>query len=388
MTVTSRTDGVVGHPDRHDADGGGAHGWLREGTSLDTSGSPDGGEPPSRPSRDVLTSQLYDQGLADPYDDGLDDIPTGSAPAEEPEPADPFAARTAARDGDDALQSDGYEAAARGGYDAVRADLYEAAARGGYDAVRADLYEAAARGGDDAGRADLYEAVARDGRDAVRADPYEAAARAGRDGAHGDLYDAATDYVALADFGGVPAPDPCAAAPERIHSASSPFVAGAARARRRVVSKIPVSRSDPAPTSDRAGSAPGVAPAPGPQIPPVPGAAIARRIESVARAGTDAATPKGRRVGSSHLPLQLRQRRARLSVFVVLGVTAGLTVLALLTARTPAAPVTSSVPTTPVSVATSPRVGVGTAGLAPSIEPPPGPAQFGTTLPPVASASP
>src|SRR5579862_9322912 len=119
MTVTSRTDGVVGHPDRHDADGGGAHGWLREGASLGSSGSADGCDLPSRPSREVLTSQLYDQGSADPYDDVVDDAPAGLAQADEPEPADLFAAQAAARDGHDAVQADLFEAAAPGGYDAA-----------------------------------------------------------------------------------------------------------------------------------------------------------------------------------------------------------------------------------------------------------------------------
>jgi len=141
-------------------------------------------------------------------------------------------------------------------------------------------------------------------------------------------------------------------------------IACLSRTRRPVVSSIPIRCPDP-------GSA---AAGPGGAVPPVP----ARR-----------------RVGSSHLPLHLRQRRARLSVFVVLAVTAGLTILALLTARSPAVPTTSVVPTSsPVSVSTGGRVGVGTAGLAPSIQPPPAAAPLGTsgsapvTAGPVVTAAP
>jgi hypothetical protein len=179
--------------------------------------------------------------------------------------------------------------------------------------------------------------------------------------------------------------------------AADVFGARSRRSRRAVVSSSLV-RSDgglpavPAPASPPGGSDPAamtavVPPPPAPRPAPaemtvmtavVPSPAAPRPAPAEMTAMTavvtapTAAAPAGRRVGSSHLPLHLRQRRARLSVFVVLAVTAGLTVLALLTARSPAVPTPSSVSTAPaVSVTTGRRVGVGTAGLAPTIEPPP-----------------
>ena len=147
--------------------------------------------------------------------------------------------------------------------------------------------------------------------------------------------------------------------------AADVFAVRSRRSRRAVVSSSLV-RSDG-----------GLPPVPAPPSPP--GAPEPAVIAALA----------GRRVGSSHLPLHLRQRRARLSVFVVLAVTAGLTVLALLTARSPAVPTTSSVSTAPVvSVTTGGRVGVDTAGLAPTIEPPPAAAPGTTGLSGAANGAP
>ncbi|HEY2427931.1 MAG TPA: hypothetical protein VGI06_03295, partial [Acidimicrobiales bacterium] len=67
-----------------------------------------------------------------------------------------------------------------------------------------------------------------------------------------------------------------------------------------------------------------------------------------------------------------RQRTARAAVGAGLAMAAGLTVAALLTARTSSGPAGQTVNTPPLTVAPGSGAGaVGTAGLAPSIEPPP-----------------
>jgi hypothetical protein len=166
------------------------------------------------------------------------------------------------------------------------------------------------------------------------------------------------------------------------------------RSRRAVVTSIPIRPAGglpavPAASPSSSAPPPAGVTEPVPIAPPVaaPTAAAPSPVPTGLPVPTAPPAPAGRRVGSSHLPLHLRQRRARLSVFVVLAVTAGLTVLALLTARSPAVPTTSLVPSSPpVSVTIAGHVGVVTAGLAPSVEPPPAPGGSAPAGPPGAAA--